>query len=238
MLNLNFSKFFDDKPYPYWVFDNILSESFVKEALKEWPDNEDEAWFRGYKHIDGKPNILESGMLAISQANQIPQKLKKILGFFHSEEFTEFLRKQLNRPLLIPDSEPQWSGLRTMIKGSHQLIHSDARTHPKTGFVKQLSCLFYLNEHWSPKDEGCLELWDDEMQSCAKKIAPIFNRLAIFENSDTSYHGVPIVNADRRAITFSVMNNIKNTYERKKALFIPRPEDSEEVKQMGISRSK
>lgn len=238
MLNPNFCKFSEETPYPYWVFDNLLLEEVVEEALKEWPANDDERWFRGYKSIDGKPNILEEGMLAISNFDKTPPKLRAILDFFHSDEFTNFLQSELNRPLLVSDSEPQWSGLRTMVGGSHQLIHSDARTHPKTGLVKQLSCLFYLNKDWEPKDEGCLELWDDEMSFSVVKIPPIFNRLAIFENSNTSYHGVPLVNADRRAITFSIMNDVKSDHERKKALFVSRPQDPKEVEEIGFARSK
>jgi Rps23 Pro-64 3,4-dihydroxylase Tpa1-like proline 4-hydroxylase len=238
MLNTKICKFSGETPYPYWMFDNLLSEEVVRDALKEWPSNEDERWFRGYKSINGQRNILEEGMLAISNFEKIPSKLRAILEFFHSDEFTNFLQKELNRPLLVPDSQPQWSGLRIMVSGSHQLIHSDARTHPKTGLVKQLSCLFYLNQDWEPKDEGCLELWNDEMSLCVVKIPPVFNRLAIFENSNTSYHGVPVVKSDRRAITFSVMNDVKNSHERKKALFVPRPQDSKEVEEIGIARSK
>jgi Rps23 Pro-64 3,4-dihydroxylase Tpa1-like proline 4-hydroxylase len=238
MFNNKFLKFSGETPYPYWIFDNLLSEDVVDEALKEWPHNEDERWFRGYKSINGKTNILENGMLAISDFDKIPEKLRLILEFFHSDEFTNFLRKELNRPLLVSDAEPQWSGLRTMMRGSYQLIHSDARTHPKTGLVKQLSCLFYLNKNWEPKDEGCLELWDDEVSFGVERISPVFNRLAIFENSNTSYHGVPVVKSDRRAITFSVMNDVKNNHERKKALFVPRPQDPKEVEEIGIARSK
>jgi Rps23 Pro-64 3,4-dihydroxylase Tpa1-like proline 4-hydroxylase len=48
-----------------------------------------------------------------------------------------------------------------------------------------------LNSQWKPEYNGCLELWNNDMSSCAKRIAPISNRLVIFRITDDALHGSP-----------------------------------------------
>ena len=74
------------------------------------------------------------------------------------------------------------------------------------------------------------------MNTCTHKIEPISNRLVVFLNSDTSFHGVPVVKSERKAITFSILKDGEVT-KRSKALFVARPNDPEEVKSEGIKRS-
>ena len=74
------------------------------------------------------------------------------------------------------------------------------------------------------------------MTKCMHKIEPINNRLVIFLNTDTSYHGVPEVNFERKAILWSILKNAK-TNNRSKALFVSRPEDSDEISKLGKKRA-
>ena len=127
--------------------------------------------------------------------------------------------------------------MRTMMPNSFQLIHSDARKSPESGMRKEITCLLYLNENYNKEnDEGCLEIWSDDMLTRTHEIEPISNRFVAFLNSDTSYHGVPNVKAERRLITFSILTDNSST-DRFKALFVARPEDPVEVNLEGIKRS-
>ena len=84
-------------------------------------------------------------------------------------------------------------------------------------------------------DEGYFEAWGDDMDQCIHKIEPLNNRLVIFLNSDTSYHGVPNVKKERRALTFSILkDNI--SIDRSFAEFVGRPEDGDEVNVIGKNR--
>jgi hypothetical protein len=62
------------------------------------------------------------------------------------------------------------------------------------------------------------------MKQCEKKIEPIFNRVVIFENTETSFHGVTKNNHYRKAITMSYMLDEKQE-KRWRALFVKRPQD-------------
>jgi hypothetical protein len=39
--------------------------------------------------------------------------------------------------------------------------------------------------------DGHLQLWDEKMERCGAKIAPLFNRMVVFSTTDKSYHGHP-----------------------------------------------
>src|SRR5205085_7257435 len=56
---------------------------------------------------------------------------------------------------------------------------------------RRLNVLVYLNEDWDESYGGHFELWDQEMKGCRKKILPLFNRMALFSTTTTSYHGHP-----------------------------------------------
>ncbi len=225
-------------PYPVWIIDNILNQETPHSMISEWPKDDDERWFKGYAEIDGQKNILEQGMRAISSYEKMPPNVERVMRYFHGEEFTKELERITGIDGLIPDETLQWSGLRMMLPESWQLIHSDARKNPKSGKRKELTVLYYLNENYDKtRDEGCLELWNDDMTECVEQVEPLFNRMVIFKCTDTSYHGVPLVKGTRRFVTFSVVTD-KDGSDRAKALFVRRPEDEEEVTGLGISRSR
>jgi len=224
-------------PYNIWVIDNFLKEEILQNIIKFWPSSDDESWHKGHSMVDGKTNILEQGMRGISKTEKMPEYIAKIVDYFHSEKFTNIIGKLLKVENLYPDKAMRWSGMRVMLPNSFQLIHSDARKSPETGLRKEITCLLYFNKNYNKnKDEGCLEIWTDDMNTLTHEIEPTSNRLVAFLNSDTSFHGVPIVKSERKAITFSILKNGEVT-KRSKALFVARPNDPEEVKSEGIKRS-
>jgi hypothetical protein len=234
----SYSIHYINKPYPIWVIDDFLNIQLLNTILSEWPTDDDNRWHHGHNNINGKPNILEQKMLGISKKENMPQNIRSIMEYFHSADFCDVLQNITHIDGLIPDSSWRWSGLRTMLPGSFQLIHSDARYNPETGLRKELTCLLYLNVNYiKTRDEGCLEIWTDDMGTRTHEIEPLLNRMTIFLNSDTAYHGVPLVNSSRKALTFSVLKQ-GDVGERSKALFVKRPQDSIEVQEIGIQRSK
>ena len=51
--------------------------------------------------------------------------------------------------------------------------------------------MLYLNRDWEEDFGGHIELWDSGMKQCIKKLLPIFNRMVIFNTTETSFHGHP-----------------------------------------------
>ena len=224
-------------PYEIYVIDNMVEENIINRIKQSWLNIEENMWHTGYADVNGKKNMLEQGMMAISDVNKMPLYLQEILKYFHSDIFTKFISEITGIDNLIPDETMRWSGLRSMKPNSYQLIHSDARQHPNNILTKELTCLFYLNDDYNKEShEGCLEIWDDGMTERTHEIEPLNNRMVIFSNSETSYHGVPKVLKERRAITFSIMSSNKSS-TRNKALFVARPTDSVEISNLGRERA-
>tara|TARA_B100000287_G_scaffold434850_1_gene500652 strand:- start:2995 stop:3711 length:717 start_codon:yes stop_codon:yes gene_type:complete len=225
-----------DKPYKIWIIDNFLQKDVIKSLNKNWVSQDSGLWGSSYDKVGGKKNILEDGMRWLNDYDLMPDEISSVIKHFHSDEFTAMITKITGVDNLVTDKSRNWSGMRTMLPNSYQLIHSDARTHPKNGLRKELTCLFYLNEDYNrERDEGCLEIWNDDMTEKVIEVEPINNRFMVFLNSNTAYHGVPLVKSERRAITFSILKD-SNSDGRTKALFVPREEDSDEVKEVAKKR--
>jgi hypothetical protein len=227
------------EPYPLWIIDNFFQNEVLNDMKKYWPNLDSNTWHSGYDQIDGKENVLEQGMMAISKLNLMPQYIQNIFQYLYDSEFISLIENITGETNLVHD-EMNWSGMRCMMKNSFQLIHSDARKHPKNNLKKEITCLLYLNDGYDKsKDEGCLEIWNDEMSSCIHQIEPIDNRLVIFKNSNTSYHGVPKVLSLRKSLLFNYCSTDDGTVnKRTKALFKGRPSDSEYINKIGLLRSK
>ena len=187
MINDNLSIKKIEKPYTVWVIDNFLNEDIFKKISDNWYEPEDENWHKGHSTINGKKNILEQGMRGVSKIDKMPKEISEVAIQLHSQEFTDKIGKLIEIDGLISDNDMRWSGMRTMLPGSFQLIHSDARISPESGLRKELSVLIYVQPLYKEgQDTGHLEIWDDNMSECVHKIAPKYNSDVIFLNSDTS----------------------------------------------------
>ena len=56
---------------------------------------------------------------------------------------------------------------------------------------RRINVLIYLNKNWNDNYGGHLELWNQNMSKCEKKISPSFNTMVIFSTTDFSNHGHP-----------------------------------------------
>ena len=212
------------KPFPYVIIDDFFNKDLLLKVSKDFPDIRSNKWFRFRDKIGEFENIFESGMNAISKPENMPALCRSFLYNLNSLNFCKVLEEITGIKDIQPDTHWHYTGLRINTPGSHQLIHSDALFHPHLKKRKILTCMIYLTKDWNKKDEGCLEIWDNQMEKCVHKIAPKFNRVVVFKNTATSYHGVTKNNHSRKAIT---MSYLLNEYDEKRyrALFVKRPED-------------
>jgi hypothetical protein len=71
-------------------------------------------------------------------------------------------------------------------------VHTDFNVHPhQPNWRRRLNLLIYLNPGWDDAWRGQLELWDEHMERCVRRIAPIFNRAVLFRTDETTFHGHP-----------------------------------------------
>ncbi len=78
-------------------------------------------------------------------------------------------------------------------------VHVDFNYRRDRQWHRRLNLLYYLNEEWPGEWGGQLELWNETVERCERIVEPRFNRLVLFETSETSYHGVRPVAKDAGA---------------------------------------
>ena len=114
------------------------------------------------------------------------------MHYLNSEPFLEFLQilTGIQEPLI---SDPYFvgAGQHEIKKGGLLKVHADFNKHPTLHLDRRINVLVYLNKDWKEEYGGCFELWNEDMSKCGKKILPYFNRIAIFNTTDFSYHGHP-----------------------------------------------
>ena len=226
-----------EKTYGVWILDNIFEEGFCETSLTNWPSQSDKRWNKGYANVGDSSNKLEGNMLAMSGKGNIPECFAKVLENLSSKESISFYEKVTSIKGLLADDYGRWSGLRQTLPNGYQLIHSDARKHLDSGLRRELTIIVYFSKNYDRKrDEGCLEIWNEDMTKKTHSIEPLNNRMVILFNSDKSYHGVPVTKFNRKMMTFSLMKRSKAT-DRFKALFVARPEDDDEIRQLGMERA-
>jgi hypothetical protein len=89
------------------------------------------------------------------------------------------------------DPHPHRSGRAPSDRGGG--CESACRLHryERLKLDRRVNLLLYLNRDWKEEYGGHLQLWDQEMKTCIKKVLPIFNRLVLFSSTDVSFHGHP-----------------------------------------------
>ena len=70
-------------------------------------------------------------------------------------------------------------------------VHVDGNYHDMMDLNRRMNALLYLNPDWESSWGGCFGIYSHDGAKLVKKIAPIFNRLVVFDSHDYSFHGLP-----------------------------------------------
>ncbi len=123
-------------------------------------------------------------------------------------------------------------------------VHIDFNKHQKLNLERRLNVLIYLNKDWDESFGGHFEIWNGHKQdgkhvldSCAAKILPVFNRMALFSTSEISYHGHPNPHTcpegrSRKSIAtyyYSVSRPEEEQADPHSTTFIKRPDDANDA---------
>jgi Rps23 Pro-64 3,4-dihydroxylase Tpa1-like proline 4-hydroxylase len=170
------------QPFPHIVFDEFLNEEVLNLCLEHFPGNEkaQASYNRSQekRKFEYKPEVLAPPLRALFYS-------------FNSLPFINFLQKLTGINGLIPDPYFLGAGLHEVQQSGYLNIHADFNHHEQLDLERRINVLIYLNKDWKEEYGGCLELWDERMQSCKARIVPSFNRCVIFNTSSVSMHGNP-----------------------------------------------
>ena len=172
-------------PFPNIVFDDFFNNDFLKTVVENFPNLE---------KINSSEKYINKNEVkfANNDYKNFPNSIKLLFDFMNSSIFLEFLQKITSiEEKLVIDEELNGGGLHQIKTGGMLKIHTDFNRHPTLALDRRVNILIYLNINWDQTYGGDLELWDEEMKFCGKKILPIFNRMVIFSTNDFSNHGHP-----------------------------------------------
>ena len=170
-------------PFPHAFFDDFFDPSLLDVVLTEFPKPGAIKW----QTFDNEKEIK----LASSAESTFGPATRLLLYHLNSITFLEFLSKLTGIENLIPDPCFAGGGLHQSPRGGKLGIHADFNKHGRYGFDRRINVLLYLNKDWKEEYGGSLELWSRDMTKCEAKVLPIFNRMALFSTTSTSYHGLP-----------------------------------------------
>lgn len=180
----NASNYQQAHPYPFGQFESFLEEWAAKEAMNAFPRVQDQGWIH-YVHVNEKKHGL-------NKMDLIPPFIQEVIRELNSDEFVAALSRLTGIEGLKADPSLEGGGLHQTQRGGFLNIHADFTVHPhKRNWRRRVNLLVYLNEGWKPEYRGELELWTRDMKACAQKISPVFNRAAIFNTDEDSFHGLP-----------------------------------------------
>lgn len=179
------SNYINAKPFPNIVFNNFFNASFLDTILNEFPD-------LSKLQESQKYNVKNEIKFSNKNYNEFPQTIKYFIDFLNSNTFLNFLQNVTSiKEKLHSDPHLEGGGLHEIKKGGVLKVHTDFNRHPFLNLDRRVNVLIYLNKNWKKTYGGHLELWNQEMSMCEKKILPLFNTMVIFSTTDFSNHGHP-----------------------------------------------
>jgi hypothetical protein len=170
-------------PFDHVVIDDLLPADVLDAVLAEFPSPGRPGWERFSAASEVK--------LALSDTSLMGPVTRQVLGELNGQVFIEFLETITGIKGIIPDPHYLGGGLHQIERGGFLKVHADFNRHDRLKLDRRLNLLLYLNKDWDESYGGHLELWDQTMTRCAKRVLPVFDRIVIFATTDFSYHGHP-----------------------------------------------
>jgi DNA-binding transcriptional LysR family regulator len=171
------------QPYPHVVFDDFLPTPVVEAVLAEFPKPGDIEWQRFQNSREIK--------LACRDEALFGPATRSLIWELNSQAFLRFLEALTGIDNLIADPQLAGGGMHQIVRGGKLGVHVDFNKHGNYKLDRRLNLLLYLNKDWREEYGGHLELWDKDRLNCARRILPVFNRMALFATTESSWHGHP-----------------------------------------------
>lgn len=221
------------EPFPHIAIDDFLPQRMLQVFQEKFPDESTDM-----------EQLFEKGYTGLHKRQISPYaccpEMASLFQFFNSAPMLQFLEELTSIKGLIADSYFSGGGLHETYPGGLLGVHSDFRIKAGVHLLRRLNIIIYLNEDWKEEYGGYLELWNPEMTSCVKSIAPISNRCVIFNTDEKSNHGHPDPlntpeDITRRSIALYYYTASERIYDEigfNRTLYKARPDDSAKVKRL------
>lgn len=180
------TKNFSTNPFPHFFIDNLFDDDFIEKIISSFPSVNSNSW-----EISNDPDIEVKMRSKWESEFDIPENIVDAVRIMNSSYFLQALSNAMNIPKLMPDPYFTGGGLNATVSGGLLDVHVDGNYHDASGLNRRINALLYLNPNWEKSWGGEFGLYDKKGEKLVKKIAPINNRLVVFDTNDYSFHGLP-----------------------------------------------
>lgn len=174
-------------PFQHIVIDNFLPVNFADDCLNSFPYVESDVW----EHSNNKDVEIKLRTNWKSEFDIPDGGILHAIRMFNSSYFLKAMSESLGIPKLIPDPYFSGGGLNVTVRGGLLDVHVDGNYHDASGLNRRVNLILYLNPGWEKSWGGEFGIYDNTGDKCIKEVAPLFNRLVIFDTHDKSFHGLP-----------------------------------------------
>lgn len=173
------------RPFRWTTLEGFFKPEKAEEILAAYPAISEGKW-NGTTYIDQKNKFTQTSFDPGSV-------MDRAFGELNSEAFRKWLERVTDVIDLEGDPKLFGGGLHQSIRGAFLNVHVDYNYHPDTKHHRRLNVLVYMNKDWKEEYEGHLELWDltGKEKRLLGRVPPSFNRMAMFETNEISFHGHP-----------------------------------------------
>lgn len=170
------------QPFPHVVIDDFLARDAADRV-------HDEARATA-ANVDASNEITQKQKVACTDWSAFGETTARLIAYFNSSEFIGPLEKIAGIDGLFGDPWIEGGGIHVTSRGGFLKMHTDFNWNAKLRADRRINILYYLNRDWQEEFGGELLLarLGEEKR---KSIAPLFNRLVIFNTNDTTLHGHP-----------------------------------------------
>ncbi|NRB10036.1 MAG: 2OG-Fe(II) oxygenase [Rickettsiaceae bacterium] len=173
-------------PYKHLVIDNFLPKVMAQNCLNDFPNPKKSNW------DEANDTDIEIKLRSNWQSEfDIPEGIVDTVRLMNSAPFLLALSKIFGIKKIISDQYFTGGGLNITMPGGLLDVHVDGNYHDATGLNRRINAILYLNPSWQEGWGGEFGIYDNKGENCVKKIAPLYNRLVVFDTHDKSYHGLP-----------------------------------------------
>jgi Rps23 Pro-64 3,4-dihydroxylase Tpa1-like proline 4-hydroxylase len=185
------------RPFRHVIIDNFLRPEVAEAMLREFPRAPDPS-----KLLNefGEPNPKSQ----ISDMKSLGGTYAKVDRAIQTSTFLALMQQLTDILGLNYDPHYYGAGTHENFHGAGLDPHYDFNIHPVTSQHRRLNAIVYLNKAWDPQWGGSIcfhsDPWDLRNDKVVE-VEPIFNRCAVFETTERSWHSVSLVNLppERRA---------------------------------------
>ncbi len=174
--------FLKAKPFSHLFIDDFMNPDLLAAALAAYPKTTDDI---PWKQFENQQEVK----FACSEVSALPMPCQEVLRLLNGPELVSFLARVSGIPDLRADPEYIGGGLHQIRRGGLLDVHVDFNKHGDDNW-RRLNALLFVNHDWQEEYGGHIELWKSKTEPDVKFL-PVYNRLVIFETTDTSWHGHP-----------------------------------------------